>query len=286
MNKITVVVPRKKSRKLKKLLKDLGASRYIRLKDSGYYKYEVIVTDLQTRQFLDAIKEQLAIKPGNPLEEGYVTVHDTNLVAPMTVEKGKTMELEELIKKGAKRFIKFDRNYLLFTICSAMIACLGFQLDNLIVLIGAMLISPLMAPIMSVSYGLSRQNNALIKKGLKTELIGISLILVVSLAMSFLPNADYSLELLLADTNLFLILLLAVITGLVAANSFVTGGLEMLTGVAVSISLLPPLTNFVLLVLGGAFAQSINSLFTFMFNLLGMHLSALVFFHYINKKKK
>jgi len=286
VNKITVVVPSSKSRRLLRLIKVQGIKRYVNLRDGDFHKFELIITELRTQELLTLLKSELDIRPSKPLSDGYITVHSTNLVAPVVAEKGKVLELDELILKDAKRFVKLDKNFLLFTVASAMIACLGFQLDNLVVLIGSMLISPLMAPIMSVSYGMARANKVLVWKGLKNELVGLSLILFTSLLMGLLPNSSLVLENSLAVTNLFLVLLLAVVIGVVAANSFISGKFEALTGVAVGISLLPPVTNFVLLVMAGGFINAVNSLFSFVFNVLGMHLSALVTFLVVLRLKK
>jgi len=264
-------------------LKDYGVKKYVKLPAGESFKYEVFVTELRTQELLNKIKEELSIHAGKGASEGYITVNPTNLVAPVVVEKGKEVELDELIMKGAKKFIKLDRNYILFIVCSTIAACIGFQMDNMIILIGAMIINPLMSPIMAASYGMSKTNRTLIGKGLKSELLGISLIILVSLVMSLLPNNNLGFEKTLASADFFLILLLSIAIGLVAANSFITGSFEALTGVAVGISLLPPLTNFVMLVAQDLPVFAINSLFSFTFNILGMHLSALVWFLIIRK---
>jgi len=278
MNKITVVAPKSKARMLSKLFKKHGIKRFVKIVAGDYCKYELILTELRTQEVLNLVKQELGLRPGKALSEGYVTIQSTNLVAPLVSEKTKVVELDELIHTGAKKFIQLDRNYLIFTICAGIIACLGFQLDSLVVLIGSMIISPLMAPIMAVSYGMSKTNNSLIWRGLKNELVGVSLIILTSVLMSLFPNPSLELETSLAQTNLFFVLLLAIIIGVVAANSFMTSSYEALTGVAVSISLLPPLTNFVLLIMEKEFVNAVNSLFSFIFNICGMHLSALVTF--------
>ncbi len=289
MNKITVVVPVKKARVLSRLLREQGIKRFIKLKEKDYYKFEIIITELKTQELLSLIKKELNLKPGISTGEGYLTVHHTDLIAPVISEKGKVRELKELTMIDAKKFVKLDRNYFILSLCAGMIASIGLQLDNIVVLIGSMLISPLMAPVMAVSYGMSKSNKSLILNGLKSELLGISLIVLVSLLMSFLPNPSLELEETLAKGNLFLILLLAVVIGVVAANSFITGSYNTLIGVAVGISLLPPLTNFVLLIMKNSFIYALDSLFSFLFNIFGMHLSALATFlviNYLDQKNK
>lgn len=283
MNKITIVIPKKKGKRLEKLLKAEGLNKFIRMVAGRYYKYEVFITELKTQEALDKIKQELKIHAGKSVSEGYVTVHTTNIVAPYIQEKGKELELEALIMKDAKRFIKLDRNYLLFTILGAIIAAIGFQLDNMIIIIGSMLITPLMSPVMAVSYGLLRSNKTLILKGLKSELTGIALIMVTALLLSPVPNV-IGLESTLTTLNPLLITLLSIVIGAVAAVSFITGSQETLTGVAVSISLIPPLVNSMLLLPLGRLELTGASLITFAQNILGMHLSALITFYLLIRK--
>ncbi len=278
MNKITAVIPRKKSDKLKKILKKNNIKKYINLTaGKKFHKYEIIVTELKTQETIDDLKEGLDIHAGIKTSEGYITLHHTNIIAPHIVEKGKDKELKELTSVEAKKFIKFDREFILFTVCSTILACIGFQINSLALLIGAMIINPLMSPVMAVSYGFSRNNKSLTKKGLRTELLGILLILFVSLIVGFLPNPDFSLETDFAETNLYLGLLSGLTVGVVAASSFITGEHERLTGVAVSIALLPPLTNFILLLINNKMF-AFNSLYLFILSILGMHLSSFIFF--------
>ena len=288
VKKITVIIPKVKGRALSKILKSKKITKYVKLLSGDTYKFEVIATELQTQELVEVIKDKLKIS--KPTEPGMISVADENVVAPVIAEKGKTVELESIIMEGAKKFTKLDRNYILFTICATLTACIGFLADSIVILIGAMLINPLMAPIMAVSYGLSKTKRVLIWKGLKNELVGVGLIVVFSLLMSLIYNVSYDLEVFFASSNLFFSLFIAMILGVVAGNSFITGKLETLVGVAVSISLLPPITNAILLLVGGHWMFAVNALFAFTFNILGMHLSALVFFlvmeRFGNGKKK
>jgi uncharacterized hydrophobic protein (TIGR00341 family) len=283
MNKITIVIPKKKAEKVEKALKKLGIDKFIKLPAGRLNKYEVFVTDLITQKTVNTLKKTIKIGSGKSAEEGYLSVNPTRIIAPTIVEKGKDLELEEVTKIGAKKFVQIDRDYLLFTVCSAILACIGFIINNTFALLGAMLISPLMASIMSVSYGLSIKDNKLVINGLKTETIGVIIIVLIALLMNLFPNPDLSMELSSAESNLLFIFLISIIVGVVAANSFITGRFEALTGVAVGISLLPPLINFIILIFKDQ-ANAFNSLLLFVSSIIGMHLSAFLYFAYMNRK--
>lgn len=278
MNKITVILDKSKSKKIEAFLKKSEISKFFIVKSKAGLKYEFIVTDLKTPDILEDLK--LIING-----EGFITINPTNLIYPNIEEKGMQNNLEELILRGAKNFIKLDKNYILFTVCAAIIACIGFQINSIIVLISAMIICPLMSPIMALSFAIASSNNNLISKSLKVELIGIALIIFVSLIVSLFPNFSIELEKSLASTNLIYSLIISFVIGIVSANSFLTGKYEHLTGAAVGISLLPPLTNTIILLTLGEFYYSISSALVFLFNLIGMHLSSTLFFIISEKKK-
>jgi len=71
-------------------------------------------------------------------------------------------EIESSIKEG----MELDINYYLFIILAALIAGAGLILNSTAIIIGAMIISPLMGPILGVSYGIVSKNYLLVKKGI------------------------------------------------------------------------------------------------------------------------
>lgn len=264
MNKITAVVEKSGAKIVESFLKKNDISKFFRVLGKSNYKYEFIVTDLKTQDLLEELKVSLN-------GSGFITVNPTNLIYPCVEEKGAKKNLEELILKGAKNFIKIDKNFILFTLCASIIACLGFQINSLPVLISAMIICPLMSPIMASSYAIVSKNAQILIKGFRAESIGILLIIIFSLTMSLFPNSSLSLELSFASADLFHSFFIALIIGVVSANAFLSGKLESLTGAAVGISLLPPITNAILLFASGELYYSINSILIFSLNLLGIH---------------
>lgn len=277
MKKITIIVKKLNSKIVEKFLKKNDISKYFRVDGRTNYKFEFILTDLKTPKILEKLKKMLN-------GDGFITVNPTNLIYPNINEKCSERNLEELIIKGVKNFTKIDKNYILFTVCAAMIACFGFQIDNIIVLISAMIICPLMSPIMASSYALSISKKKLIFKALNVEIIGIALILIISILMSLFPNPSIEFEKNLANTNLIYSFMISLIIGVISANSFLTGKHENLTGAAVGISLLPPITNSALLFSSGNIALALSSMTLFIINIVGMHLSSISFF-FISKEK-
>ena len=63
--------------------------------------------------------------------------------------------------------------FFVLLLCAAVIATLGLISNSTAVVIGAMIVAPLMDPILSLAFALSISNNKLAKRSLLTVLIGV-----------------------------------------------------------------------------------------------------------------
>ncbi|MDD2678526.1 MAG: TIGR00341 family protein [Candidatus Nanoarchaeia archaeon] len=277
MNKINVIIKKSESKKIDDFLKNEDIKKIFRIVGKNNVKYEFLITENKTSEIIEKLKKLM-----NGF--GFINMDSTNLIYPNITGESKKKDVEELILKGAKNFTVFDKNYVLFTVCAAIIACIGFQVDSIIALVSAMIICPLMAPIMASSYALANSIKKLIIRGFRVEIAGIALIIIASMMMSLFPNPSLVLEKSVASINLIYSFLIAVVVGIVSANAFITGKYEALTGAAVGISLLPPITNAVILFASAQMPYAIASMLSFVANLAGMHLSSAIFFS-MNKEK-
>ncbi|MEZ5992715.1 MAG: TIGR00341 family protein [Planctomycetota bacterium] len=123
------------------------------------------------------------------------------------------------------------------------IAALGLMADSAVVVIGAMLIAPLMKPITSLSYGIVTGNLKLSLRSTITLFVGMAITLLVSAGCEFLfelrgPTAE-----ILSRTHPTLIDLGIAVAAGVAATVAVSRSdvADSLPGVAVAVSLVPPL---------------------------------------------
>ncbi len=137
-------------------------------------------------------------------------------------------------------------NYGLELIFSAGIATLGLVLNSPAVVIGAMLISPLMDPILAAGLALSAADLYLGIKSLLSILIGVAASVLFSAALVwFLPFQTPTSEILARTQPNLLDLAVALFSGL--AGSVVVcrrgegGGVTALPGVAIAVALMPPL---------------------------------------------
>lgn len=127
--------------------------------------------------------------------------------------------------------------------CAVLIASVGLNVNSTAVIIGAMLISPLMGPIVGAGFSLGRYDFKMLNQSLKNLLIATFLGLVVSfLYFSLSPFKETQSELLARTSPNFYDVLIAFFGGLVGviAITRVEKG-NPIPGVAIATALMPPL---------------------------------------------
>nr|WP_319396768.1 DUF389 domain-containing protein [uncultured Desulfobacter sp.] len=133
--------------------------------------------------------------------------------------------------------------YLVLILLSTMLATVGLYLNSSSVIIGAMLLAPLMAPIISISMGLLRQDQFLIKYSALKIIAGVLFALTTSaLICRIYPDDPTTAEMLGRLHPTLLDLSVAIISGVAGAytKSF-KEIIQSLAGVAIAVALVPPL---------------------------------------------
>ena len=157
--------------------------------------------------------------------------------------------------------------------CAIVIASVGLNLNSIPVIIGAMLISPVMGPILGFGLGLGTNDTALVKDSVKNFLIMV----VISILSSTIFYLVSPLQLeqqteLLARTNPTLYdVLIALFGGFagILENSRKEKGGTVIPGVAIATALMPPLCTVgygiahleLRFILGAFYLFLINSVF-------------------------
>lgn len=139
--------------------------------------------------------------------------------------------------------ISFRGSNLWILACAIIIASIGLNVNSTAVIIGAMLISPLMGPIVGAGFALGTYDFPLLKKSMKNLVIatGVSL-LVSALYFYFSPFKDVQSEILARTSPNIYDVLIAFFGGLVGviAVTRVEKG-NPIPGVAIATALMPPL---------------------------------------------
>lgn len=127
---------------------------------------------------------------------------------------------------------------------STLLASVGLFASSAPVIIGAMILAPLMGPIVSLSMALTRQDSSLLTASAKTLSIGILVSLGFSSIASFIiPMEIITPEIAARLSPSLLDLGVAVISGIAAAYAHArVDAAKSLAGVAIAVALVPPLS--------------------------------------------
>jgi uncharacterized hydrophobic protein (TIGR00271 family) len=154
--------------------------------------------------------------------------------------------------------------YYLMLLSASLIALLGLLTNSVAVVIGAMLISPLMSPIISSGLALTIGDFALARRAFRTIATSVVLTILLTAFITFLsPLNEPTAEILARVRPNIYDLFIAVVSGIVGAVALCTkrNYLITATGVAVATAVIPPLsvagyglgTGQLMLGLGGFF---------------------------------
>ena len=150
---------------------------------------------------------------------------------------------EQLTVESIKKGVVFKGANLWILIFATFMASLGLSVNSTAVIIGAMLISPLMGPIMGIGLAVGTNDFDLMKRSFKSFLIA-TLFSVVTSTVFFLlsPLAEAQSELLARTSpNIYdvFIALFGGLAGVVALSTKEKG--NVIPGVAIATALMPPL---------------------------------------------
>lgn len=152
-------------------------------------------------------------------------------------------EEPKIVIENVVKNISFKGANIWILACAILIASVGLNVNSTAVVIGAMLISPLMGPIVGAGFSLATFNFDLLKKSFKNLLIATVVSLAVSTLYFYLsPFKEVQSELLARTSPNFYDVLIAFFGGVVGAVSItrVEKG-NPIPGVAIATALMPPL---------------------------------------------
>ncbi|MBO9696562.1 MAG: DUF389 domain-containing protein [Sphingopyxis sp.] len=182
-----------------------------------------------------------------------------------------------LILASVARDARLDRKFLLLIILAAMIATLGLLQSSTAVVIGAMLVSPLMGPIMGVGFGLATLETNLIRRSLVTLAAGMAVAILVAMLIIWLsPIKDVTPELRARTQPTLLDLGVAVVGGIAGVYAIMRKLSGVMVGVAIATALVPPLSTVGFGLVTGRFDFAMGAALLFLTNTLAIAFAATV----------
>ncbi|MBZ0241999.1 MAG: TIGR00341 family protein, partial [Bacteroidales bacterium] len=134
-------------------------------------------------------------------------------------------------------------SYLVLMVLSTMLATFGLFANSGPVVIGAMILAPLMSPIISLSMGALRQDKKLVMMSTYTILSGLGIALTFAVLLTWLTPINTAGEEIMSRTRPNLLDLgIAVVSGIAGAYAHArTEIAKTLAGVAIAVALIPPM---------------------------------------------
>ncbi len=200
----------------------------------------------RTGEALDRLHEQLAsrgrllvlvkplegVLPRPPASRGSDARADARSAAAVSRE-----EIYSSIADSAE----LDATYVALVVLAAVVAAIGLSHDNTAAVIGAMVVAPLLGPIMALALGMVLGDSKLIRRAITTNAVGLALALGAAALLGLALAPDASTPELASRTQVGVWdLVLALAAGCAGALSYTTGVPTYLTGVMVAVALLPP----------------------------------------------
>ncbi len=174
--------------------------------------------------------------------------------------------------------IDFKGTNLWILIFAIFIASLGLNVNSTAVIIGAMLVSPLMGPIIGLGFGMAINDLSLLKKSFFSYLFAVAAGLTTSTIFFLLSPINEAHSEILARTapNIYdvLIALFGGLAGILAISSKLKG--NVIPGVAIATALMPPLCTAGYGLATLQFAFFFGALYLFLINTVFIALATLV----------
>ncbi|MEF8842754.1 MAG: TIGR00341 family protein [Haloarculaceae archaeon] len=257
MRLVQVSVPAGKRDAVVGVLDDEGVD-YIQTEETGRRGYtHVISFPLPTNAVgpvLDRLKE---VGVG---ENAYTVVTEAQSVTSREFdelreryaeeEKSEERIAREELAATAENLVSNPQTFVVLTVVSAVVATAGLLLNSPATVVGSMVIAPLIGPAMSAAVGTVIDDEDLFARGVRMQVLGMSLAVVAAGAFAFLVQAtnlvppgldpagiDQIRERLKPD---FLSLAVALGAGVAGALSLTTGVSSALVGVMIAVALVPP----------------------------------------------
>jgi uncharacterized hydrophobic protein (TIGR00271 family) len=179
-----------------------------------------------------------------------------------------------------RHYARAGIDYYMLIILAAIIAFMGLVLNSAAVIIGAMLVAPLMSPILAIANSIVQGNVRMLAQAGESTIKGVTVTVGVSvLAALILPNTPPTGEILARTSPNLLDLMVAMASGAAAAYASSRRQLAAaLPGVAIAAALLPPLAVVGYGLGSSAFSLAGGALLLFITNLSAIVLAGATIF--------
>ena len=262
------------------------------IKRQDLNEYDLVLIGTQKRRILTQL-----FREGDLLDETTTSVAAIRKAIPMTQQLWSRFqvwvrdrvpqidrELRISLVDRLQTSSEFDFDFVALISLSTLIAALGLVRDSGAVVIGAMLVAPLMTPLVAIGFSQVQGNEKLVRSALKSVLLGFTLALgigcIVGLMLHlFAPAVPITSEMYDRGAPNLLDLIVAFASGVAAAYAMGRPNLiSALPGVAIAAALVPPIATSGLALAMGDFFLCLGSLLLFATNIVAIVLGTAITF--------
>ena len=177
--------------------------------------------------------------------------------------------------KRTRRGARANHDFYILMLLSTIIATMGLLLNSAAVIIGAMLVAPLMTPMLAIALSVVMGDSKLLKVAIRSTFSGLILAIVVAAILTLLvPLTSYTDEILGRTQPNVLDLIVGLAAGAAGAYSVSRKSVAAaLPGVAIAAALVPPLAVVGISLAMGRWGEAAGSLLLFGTNLVAISFS-------------
>lgn len=192
----------------------------------------------------------------------------------MTPEQ-KKIAIKKLIESSSP-----TQGFFLVLILSTIIVTVGILLNSVGIVIGGMLVTPMLSPILAISLGIVMADYKMIKRSFMVLFKSIGWVIVISVVIAlFVIDKQLNYEIISRTKPDLLYFIIALASGIAASFAISKQEFsERMVGVAVAIALLPPLAVIGIGISFWKFSIVAGSIGLFLANLAGILLGSLIVF--------
>jgi uncharacterized hydrophobic protein (TIGR00341 family) len=284
---VEMVLPTGHVEEVKELLKDEPVVDvwYDQLSETQVL-IKILASVEETEHLIDLLEKHFSMIEGFrlillPVAASVPRVEEDKPKTPDPEEERRRAERvsREELYATVKDTAKVSRVYLMMVVMSTIVAAIGLLKDNVAVVIGAMVIAPLLGPIIGLALATTLGDRELGRHALKANLVGMALALGLAVIMGYLLEVNPYIPAIASRTDINLgDVLLAMASGFAGALAFTSGAPGALIGVMVAVALLPPLVVLGLLLGSGFWNLAVGALLLLAMNMICVNLAGVISF--------
>jgi uncharacterized hydrophobic protein (TIGR00341 family) len=251
MKKIEITVTTSEAGKVEELLKQtelVYLSLKVEIEEEKCCYYSIILPDNLSDKMVADISKVIDLRLrentiGVICVEGAVSPYLDRLREKAA--SSKPLSPMERLVESTDRYTRLSRDVLVMALFATMIALAGLFLDNVAIVIGAMLLSPLLGPINAFAVNANLGRIRKLARSQAAILLLLAAIIALAAAITFVASQfielpENTVQIAIRNNATETDILIALILGLAAGLALFVGFSEILVGVAIAVAIVPP----------------------------------------------